>query len=227
MKKELIETFFQNKEALTTHISAFLEQLKSEEPLREKFILYAVEQVNQQALLNIPSKELVLSILQELNFPNHLYHYFDLYYAILEKVGYDLDNDGGDGWHVLTDDENNFQTIGMFQADLFVFDYNLDNPEVTLCSHDSVPSSEDAIPILYEDNYGFWFNEETEMLHNPNNLLLDKIFDEEGEYIYDSPYILAFLTGEDSGLKKLGFSYHTFVNFVLLETKDQYTKLFL
>ena len=78
-------------------------------------------------------------------------------------------------------------TVG-YGGDAYVLDTNDTENPIKLVSHDSTYTSNDALEELYSEEHEFWYDDEKESYHNPNNLNVDEIIKDD-EYILTASYV--------------------------------------
>lgn len=103
------------------------------------------------------------------------------------------------GFFVLTTDGS---------GNAYVIDTNMDTPEIKFADHGGYVNQE-SIEYMYEEVHEFDYDQENKKWIVPENMERTQIFDEQGEFLLKSPYILEYLTNT---LKTTGHT--TFLDFL-------------
>ena len=222
-RKRALASYIKNRELLKGEVIQLIAKLKiegSEE--RDLFKKFLEENIAKNDLIDNVATFTIMDILKELYYPNAIEDDFDqLFLEVLYGESYEVFDTGFDTDHLLLY-ENDFSCLGAFSGNAFAFNFNKENPEIVYIDHSEVYASEDDLEELYSEHYGFYFDHDTNSYVNENGLLLDKIYDEDGNYNIHSEYIIAYL----NEIPSRGLSYHSFANYVIEKMTSKYVELF-
>ena len=220
--KSILDRYLASKQSLKNEIIELITLLKDESQTHERkeFVSFFQANQNDSTLITGPSTKMIMAILTELGFPQAMDSFDELFMEVLgvDKESHPL---GFDSYHTLFD-YNDFYDICGADGNIYAINFNLDNPTIIYIDHSAQECNEEHLEDLYSDHYGFWFDSDKGVYINPKGLLLDEIFDSEGEYNISSQYITDYL----NTLPNKGYSYHTLVNYVITQMQPKYEELF-
>lgn len=227
--------FVKNKQALKEHLVSILKEIKngSKTDLNE-FIDFSLTngRINESYgkwKSSSVEEELIFDLLiNDIGILNEFDNYTEAFAHLLIKDGLIDSLDAQEpnyelpGYELL--DDHGFECLG-YTSGGDVIAINMYNKKIVFFNHEATYTSSEHLEEMYSEFYEFYFDDEENSFDNENNLLIDKVYNSEGNFDTSSPYIKKMLN-EDDEIGELDFSYLTIVAYAIHKSHDLYRELF-
>ena len=237
--KETINDYVQKKEVFKKELIKILSKINNDSHNNyESFVEFcinsnAVYHVNEWKPTSM-EEQLILDILSdELDFPNNITNYTKAFAALYIKMGmidsHDAENSnyeipGFDSTYELLE-YHDFECLGYTSSgDVIAINTQSKLPKICYFSHEATFTNSELLEEMYGECYSFYDNGDG-TFENDNHLLIDKIYDSEGNFMDGSIYVKKMLN-EDDEIEELDYSYPTFIAYLAYASQALYIDLF-